>query len=159
MRQQRGGIFQPQRLRWWRGAASTRWSSSVPLASTAWVNTISAGNWPACSALILVCAQQRAVVAEQGAGGRIGVDDLIGVRVEQQRRLDQIVEGEGAQVSSRGPARPTVNAASSIAHYSEKIVIQSTNFRVSRIFVVANIAEQTLRQLDNRADAAGTLLA
>ena len=43
--------------------------------------------------------QQRAVVAEQGAGGGIGVDDLVGMRIDQQRRLDQIVEGEGAQIA------------------------------------------------------------
>ena len=42
--------------------------------------------------------QQRAVVAEQGAGGGIGIDDFVGVGVEQQCRLDQIVEGEGAQI-------------------------------------------------------------
>ena len=43
-------------------------------------------------------AQQRAVIAEQGAGGGIGIDDLVGIRIDQQRRLDQIVEGEGAQI-------------------------------------------------------------
>ena len=44
-------------------------------------------------------AKQRAVVAEQGAGGRIGVDDLVGLGIEQQGGLGQVIEGEGAQVA------------------------------------------------------------
>ena len=42
--------------------------------------------------------QQRAVVAEQGAGGRIGVEDPVGMGIEQQRRLDPELEGGGTQI-------------------------------------------------------------
>ena len=41
--------------------------------------------------------QQRAIVAEQGAGGGIGVDDQVGMGIEQQRRLDRELEGGGAE--------------------------------------------------------------
>ena len=50
--------------------------------------------------------QQRAIVAEQGAGGRIGVEDQVGMGIEQQRRLDRELERGGMETgilrSSRG---------------------------------------------------------
>ena len=42
--------------------------------------------------------QQRAVVAEQGAGGGIGVEDQVGMGIEQQRRLDRELERGGTQI-------------------------------------------------------------
>ena len=42
--------------------------------------------------------QQRAVVAEQGAGGRIGVEDQVGMGIEQQRRLDRELERGGVEI-------------------------------------------------------------
>ena len=41
--------------------------------------------------------QQRAVVAEQGAGGRIGVEDQVGMGIEQQRWLDRELERGGLE--------------------------------------------------------------
>ena len=57
--------------------------------------------------------QQRAVVAEQGAGGGIGVEDQVGMGIEQQRRLDRELERGGAQVR-RPAARPSNPRARSI---------------------------------------------
>jgi hypothetical protein len=42
--------------------------------------------------------QQRAVIAEQGAGRRVGIDDPVGVRIEQQRRLEREIEADGARI-------------------------------------------------------------
>ena len=41
--------------------------------------------------------QQRAVIAEQGAGGRIGVEDQVGMGIEQQRWLDRELERGGLE--------------------------------------------------------------
>ncbi|MET3223881.1 hypothetical protein ABIF35_004668 [Bradyrhizobium japonicum] len=46
--------------------------------------------------------QQRAVVAEQGAGGRIGIDDLVGIGVDQQRGLDRGLERGDARIDRLG---------------------------------------------------------
>ena len=73
-------------------------------------------------------AQQRAVVAEQRAGGRVGVDDLVGMGIEQQRRLGQIVEGEGAQIEVASVAAEP-SGVSSITVILREIVI------MLRIFV------------------------
>jgi hypothetical protein len=43
-------------------------------------------------------AQGHAVVAEQRTGREIAVDDLVTVRIEQQGRLDGIIEGDQAQI-------------------------------------------------------------
>ena len=45
--------------------------------------------------------QQRAVVAEQGAGGRVGVEDQVGMGIEQQRRLDRELERGGVELDIR----------------------------------------------------------
>ena len=43
--------------------------------------------------------QQRAVIAEQGAGGRIGVEDQVGVGIDQQRRLNPGLERGSTQLN------------------------------------------------------------
>ena len=43
-------------------------------------------------------AQGHAVIAEQGTGREIAVDNLIAVRIEQQGRLDGVIEGDQAQI-------------------------------------------------------------
>ena len=48
--------------------------------------------------------QQRAVVAEQGAGGGIGVEDQVGMGIEQQRRLDSELERSRLEIDSCAPA-------------------------------------------------------
>ena len=42
--------------------------------------------------------QQRAVIAEQGAGGGIGVEDQVGMGIEQQRWLDSELERGGMKI-------------------------------------------------------------
>ncbi len=49
--------------------------------------------------------QQRAVVAEQGAGRRIGVEDQVGMGIEQQRWLDGMLERGGVEIDILRPSR------------------------------------------------------
>jgi hypothetical protein len=42
--------------------------------------------------------QQGAVVAQKRAGRRIGIDDQVGIGVQQQRRFNGKIEGDGAQI-------------------------------------------------------------
>ena len=41
-------------------------------------------------------AERGAVVAEQGAGGRIGLQDRVGVRIDEQHRVNGEIERGGA---------------------------------------------------------------
>ena len=118
MRQQRAGIFEPQRLAG--GMARRQRVGPVrALVEHGLGEHDQRRQLPGMQRADLGLPQQRAVVAEQGAGGRIGVDDLVGVGIEQQRRLDQIVEGERCADRRRAPAAAEPSGARSIARYSE----------------------------------------
>ena len=67
--------------------------------------------------------QQRAVVAEQGAGGGIGVEDQVGVGIEQQRRLDRELERGGVEIGILR-SRPQNSRARSITLKLRNFVIK-----------------------------------
>jgi hypothetical protein len=97
MRHHRSRIFQPQRLAG--GVARRQRVGPVgALVEHGLAEHDQVRHLPGMQRAEFGFPQQRAVVAEQGAGGRIGVDDFVGIRVKQQCRLDQIVEGESAQI-------------------------------------------------------------
>jgi hypothetical protein len=83
-------------------------------------------------------AQQRAVIAEQGAGGGIGVEDQVGMGIEQQRRLDCELERRGMEIDILWSSR----SAEGKVHHARtpRFRNRATNFRLSRILVVANIS-------------------
>ena len=92
--------------------------------------------------------QQRAVIAEQGAGGRVGVQDQVGVGIEQQRRLDRELERCGMEIDIGAiqPQRRELDPS----RRTPKFRNRTTKFRLSRIFVMANIRRMSLRHQRNR---------
>ena len=86
-RHERAGIFEPERLP--RGVTRRqRIGPERPLVEHGLREHDQRGELAGMQRTDLGLPQQRAVVAEQGAGGGIGVEDQVGMGIEQQRRLD-----------------------------------------------------------------------
>src|SRR6185369_3965830 len=73
-----------------------------------------------------------------GAGGGIGIEDRVGMGIEQQRRLDRELERGGMEIDVMWSSR---RAESKIHHTTTpRFRNHATNFRLSRILVAANIS-------------------
>jgi hypothetical protein len=85
--------------------------------------------------------ERGAVVAEQGAGRRIGLEDRVGMRVDQQHGVDGKIEHGGAGGRLLGRDFRALWQQADIHGGLRNFVIDATNFRVSRKIVMANLSQ------------------